>query len=109
MTQSSQDADGISRHLNREEFQKSLAQRVLLCFLGTQRRLGRPITLKEYGGLVAEVEGRPDPYSASSAQRWMAPGGSIPELLTLIAIAELAGEDPCRVILGPLDEGAHAL
>lgn len=82
--------------------QSELAQRVLECFLKTQRRLGRSLTLGEYGALVAEREGRDKPYVSSTAQRWMVPGpdGSIPSLPTLAVIADLAGEDLCYVITG---------
>lgn len=83
--------------------QAAFAQRVQWCYFHTQTMQGGYITLADYGEMVAEEEGRPRPYAASSVQAWMVPGGSMPDSPGKLAIARLAGADP-----GWLDYGAES-
>src|SRR3712207_5744556 len=71
----------------------TLGRRVFLAHLQLSYRLGRRITLAEFGSLIADRLGRETPFAATAVSRWEA-GLQIPAPEVIEAIAELSGVDP---------------
>jgi transcriptional regulator with XRE-family HTH domain len=71
----------------------TLGRRVFLAHLQLSYRLGRRITLAEFGRLIAERLRRESPFAATAVSRWEA-GLQIPAPEVIEAIAELSGVDP---------------
>jgi transcriptional regulator with XRE-family HTH domain len=71
----------------------SLARRLFLAHLELSYRLGRKVTLAEFGDLVARRMGRPNPFSAAAVSRWEA-GAQIPSADVIEAIAAVTHTDP---------------
>jgi transcriptional regulator with XRE-family HTH domain len=71
----------------------TLGRRVFLAHLQLSYRLGRRITLAEFGRLIAERLGRETPFAATAVSRWEA-GLQFPAPEVIEAIAELSGVDP---------------
>jgi transcriptional regulator with XRE-family HTH domain len=71
----------------------TLARRIFLAHLELSYRLGRKVTLAEFGELVARQMKRSTPFSAAAVSRWEAgtkiPGGDVIE-----AIAAVTHTDP---------------
>jgi transcriptional regulator with XRE-family HTH domain len=71
----------------------TLARRLFLAHLELSYRLGRRVTLAEFGGLVAKQMGRQAPFSAAAVSRWEA-GTQIPSADVIEAIATVTHTDP---------------
>jgi transcriptional regulator with XRE-family HTH domain len=71
----------------------TLGRRVFLAHLQLSYRLGRRITLAEFGRLIAERLGRETPFAATAVSKWEA-GLQVPAPEVIEAIAELTGVDP---------------
>jgi transcriptional regulator with XRE-family HTH domain len=71
----------------------TLGRRVFLAHLQLSYRLGRRVTLAEFGRLIAEQLGRETPFAATAVSKWEA-GLQIPGPEVIEAIAELSGVDP---------------
>jgi transcriptional regulator with XRE-family HTH domain len=72
---------------------KSLGRRIFLAHLELSYRLGRKITLAEFGELTAREMGRDAPFTAASVSRWES-GVQVPTLPIIEAIGALTGTDP---------------
>ena len=72
---------------------KSLGRRIFLAHLELSYRLGRKITLAEFGELTAKEMGRDAPFTAASVSRWES-GAQVPTLPIIEAIGSLTGTDP---------------
>ena len=71
----------------------TVGRRVFLAHLQLSYRLGRRVTLAEFGRRIAERLGRETPFAATAVSRWEA-GLQIPAPEIIEAIAELSGVDP---------------
>ena len=71
----------------------TLAQRIFVAHLEISYRLGRKVTLEEFGRLVARQMGRRAPFSAAAVSRWEA-GTQTPTPDVIEAIAAVSGTDP---------------
>jgi transcriptional regulator with XRE-family HTH domain len=71
----------------------TLARRIFLAHLELSYRLGRKVTLAEFGRLVAKQLGRNAPFSAAAVSRWEA-GTQIPSADVIEAIADVTHTDP---------------
>jgi transcriptional regulator with XRE-family HTH domain len=71
----------------------SVARRIFLAHLELSYRLGRKVTLAEFGDLVAKQMGRKAPFSAAAVSRWEA-GTQIPSADVIEAIAAVTHTDP---------------
>jgi transcriptional regulator with XRE-family HTH domain len=71
----------------------SLARRIFLAHLELSYRLGRKVTLAEFGHLIANEMGRDTPFTAAAVSRWEK-GTQIPSPRVIEAIASLTGIDP---------------
>jgi transcriptional regulator with XRE-family HTH domain len=71
----------------------TLARRIFLAHLELSYRLGRKVTLAEFGGLVAKQMGRKAPFSAAAVSRWEA-GTQMPSADVIEAIATVTRTDP---------------
>ena len=71
----------------------TVARRIFLAHLELSYRLGRKVTLAEFGDLVARKMGRPAPFSAAAVSRWEA-GTQFPSADVIEAIAALTHTDP---------------
>ena len=71
----------------------SLARRIFLAHLELSYRLGRKVTLAEFGDLISKEMGRNAPFTAAAVSRWEK-GTQIPSPRVIEAIASLTGLDP---------------
>jgi transcriptional regulator with XRE-family HTH domain len=71
----------------------TLARRIFLAHLELSYRLGRKVTLAEFGELVAKQMKRDTPFSAAAVSRWEA-GTKIPSADVVEAIAAVTHTDP---------------
>jgi transcriptional regulator with XRE-family HTH domain len=71
----------------------TLGRRVFLAHLQLSYRLGRRITLAEFGRFIADRLAREAPFAATAVSKWEA-GLQVPSLDVIEAIAELSGVDP---------------
>ena len=71
----------------------SLGRRIFLAHLELSYRLGRRVTLAEFGELVAKESGRTLPFTAAAVSRWEK-GLQIPSPDVIEAIGRLTGTDP---------------
>src|SRR5688500_1810472 len=71
----------------------TVAHRIFLAHLELSYRLGRKVTLAEFGDLVARQMGRPAPFSAAAVSRWEA-GTQSPSADVIEAIAAVTHTDP---------------
>src|ERR687885_657617 len=71
----------------------SLARRIFLAHLELSYRLGRKVTLAEFGDLIATEMRRDAPSTAAAVSRWEK-GTQIPSPRVIEAIASLTGLDP---------------
>jgi transcriptional regulator with XRE-family HTH domain len=70
-----------------------IGRRVFLAHLELSYRLGRRVTLAEFGRLIAAGMGRSSPFTATAVSKWEA-GVQLPTPRVIEAIAELSGLDP---------------
>jgi len=71
----------------------SLAQRIFHAHLELSYRLGRRVTLAEFGAMIAEEMGRRDAFTAAAVSRWEN-GQQIPSPRIIEAIASITDLDP---------------
>jgi transcriptional regulator with XRE-family HTH domain len=71
----------------------TVARRIFLAHLELSYRLGRKVTLAEFGDLVAKQMRRKAPFSAAAVSRWEA-GTQIPSADVIEAIAAVTHTDP---------------
>ena len=71
----------------------SLAQRIFHAHLELSYRLGRRVTLAEFGALIGEEMGRGEPFTAAAVSRWEK-GVQIPSPRVIEAIAAVTQVDP---------------
>jgi transcriptional regulator with XRE-family HTH domain len=71
----------------------SLAQRIFHAHLELSYRLGRRVTLAEFGALIAEEMGRSEGFTAAAVSRWEK-GVQIPSPRIIEAIAAVTQLDP---------------
>jgi transcriptional regulator with XRE-family HTH domain len=71
----------------------TLGRRLFLAHLQLSYRLGRRVTMAEFGRLVAERLGRKGPFAATAVSKWES-GLQVPAPEVIEAIAELSGVDP---------------
>ena len=71
----------------------TLGQRIFLSHLELSYRLGRKVTLAEFGQMVAERLGRETPFSGAAVSRWES-GAQMPTPQIIEAIGVLAHTDP---------------
>ena len=78
----------------------TLAQRIFAAHLELNFRLGRKVTLAEFGELVAQRMERATPFTAAAVSRWES-GQQQPTPDVIEAIGELTGTDPGWISHGP--------
>ena len=71
----------------------TLGRRIFLSHLELSYRLGRKITLAEFGAMIAEEMGRDTPFTGAAVSRWES-GTQTPTPQIIEAIAALAHMDP---------------
>ena len=71
----------------------TLAQRIFAAHLEVSLRLGRKVTLAEFGQMVATQMGRGAAFSAAAVSRWER-GQQMPTPDVIEAIAAISGLDP---------------
>jgi transcriptional regulator with XRE-family HTH domain len=71
----------------------SLGRRIFLAHLELSYRLGRKITLAEFGEMTAREMNRETPFTAASVSRWES-GAQVPVISIIEAIGTLTGTDP---------------
>jgi len=71
----------------------SLAQRIFHSHLELSYRLGRRVTLAEFGAMIAEEMGRRDAFTAAAVSRWEN-GQQIPSPRIIEAIGAITQLDP---------------
>lgn len=71
----------------------TLARRIFLAHLELNYRLGRRVTLAEFGEMIARQMGREMPFTAAAVSRWEA-GAQAPTFEVIEAIATLTQTDP---------------
>lgn len=72
---------------------QTLGERIFLAHLELSYRLGRKVTLAEFGEMVAAQLGREAPFTAAAVSRWES-GAQAPALPIIEAIAAVTGSDP---------------
>jgi transcriptional regulator with XRE-family HTH domain len=73
--------------------ESSIGQRIFIAHLELSYRLGRRVTLVEFGQLIAKRLRRRTPFAPTAVSRWEA-GQQTPTPEVIEAIAELTGVDP---------------
>ena len=71
----------------------TLGRRIFLSHLELSYRLGRKITLAEFGTMIAQQMGRATPFTGAAVSRWES-GGQTPTPQIIEAIAALTHMDP---------------
>ena len=71
----------------------TLGRRIFLSHLELTYRLGRKVTLAEFGAMIAEQMGRDVPFTSAAVSRWES-GAQTPTPQIIEAIAALAHMDP---------------
>jgi len=71
----------------------TLARRIFLAHMELSYRLGRKVTLAEFGKLVARQMRRDRPFTAAAVSRWEA-GTQVPSVPVIEAIARVSSMDP---------------
>ena len=71
----------------------TLGRRIFLAHLELSYRLGRKVTLAEFGQLIAKQMGRDTPFTAAAVSRWES-GMQNPTPTIVEAIASLTHTDP---------------
>lgn len=71
----------------------TLGRRIFLSHLELSYRLGRRVTLAEFGAMIAEHMGRDTPFTGAAVSRWES-GGQTPTPQIIEAIATLTHMDP---------------
>jgi transcriptional regulator with XRE-family HTH domain len=71
----------------------TLGRRIFLSHLELSYRLGRKVTLAEFGAMIAEQMGRDTPFTGAAVSRWES-GTQTPTPQIIEAIAALSRMDP---------------
>lgn len=71
----------------------SLGRRIFLAHLELSYRLGRKVTLAEFGELIARRMARDTPFTAAAVSRWES-GSQVPTPQIVEAIATITHTDP---------------
>jgi transcriptional regulator with XRE-family HTH domain len=71
----------------------TLARRIFMAHIELSYRLGRKVTLAEFGELIARQMRRDRPFTAAAVSRWET-GTQIPSAPVIEAIAKLSAMDP---------------
>lgn len=71
----------------------TLGRRIFLSHLELAYRLGRKVTLAEFGAMIAEEMGRDAPFTGAAVSRWES-GAQTPTPQIIEAIAALTRMDP---------------
>lgn len=71
----------------------TLARRIFLAHMELSYRLGRKVTLAEFGELIARQMRRDRPFTAAAVSRWET-GTQVPSAPVIEAIARLSAMDP---------------
>jgi transcriptional regulator with XRE-family HTH domain len=71
----------------------SLGQRIFLAHLELSYRLGRKVTLAEFGEMIAKRLKREEPFTGSAVSRWES-GAQVPTPQIIEAIGALTHTDP---------------
>ena len=71
----------------------TLGRRIFLAHLELSYRLGRKVTLAEFGELIARRMGRDTPFTAAAVSRWES-GSQVPTPQIIEAIALITHTDP---------------
>ena len=71
----------------------TLGRRIFLAHLELSYRLGRKVTLAEFGAMIAEEMGREAPFTGAAVSRWES-GGQTPTPQIIEAIASICHMDP---------------
>lgn len=71
----------------------TLGRRIFLSHLELSYRLGRKVTLAEFGEMIAERLGRDAPFSGAAVSRWES-GAQMPTPQIIEAIGTLTHTDP---------------
>ncbi len=71
----------------------TLGRRIFLAHLELSYRLGRKVTLAEFGQLIAKQMGRDAPFTAAAVSRWES-GAQNPTPTIIEAIAAITHTDP---------------
>jgi transcriptional regulator with XRE-family HTH domain len=71
----------------------SFGSRIFLAHLELSYRLGRRVTLAQFGELIAKEMGRRPPFTAAAVSRWEK-GIQVPSPEVIEAIGRLTGTDP---------------
>jgi transcriptional regulator with XRE-family HTH domain len=71
----------------------TVGQRIFLAHLELAYRLGRKVTLAEFGEMVARAMGRESAFTAAAVSRWEN-GSKLPSPQVIEAIASLTSVDP---------------
>src|SRR5688500_15696990 len=72
---------------------ETLGERIFLAHLELSYRLGRRVTLAEFGELIAEEMGRETPFTPAAVSRWES-GTQAPALEIIEAIGAVTRADP---------------
>lgn len=73
--------------------ESTIGQRIFIAHLELSYRLGRRVTLVEFGQMIAKCLRRSTPFAPTAVSRWEA-GQQTPTPEVIEAIAELTGVDP---------------
>jgi len=73
--------------------ESTLAHRIFIAHLELSYRLGRKVTLAEFGELVAKAMGREVPFTPAAVSRWEN-GSQVPTAAVIEAIAAVTHTDP---------------
>jgi transcriptional regulator with XRE-family HTH domain len=77
----------------RREFAESLGKRIARCRFQVQAGMEKRVSQQDFGGFIAKQLGLHAHFTGATVSRWEA-GESVPDLLVLSAIAEVAAADP---------------
>lgn len=83
---------GDPRHCRRV-MSDTLGRRIFLAHLELTYRLGKKVTLADFGAMIAEQMGRDAPFTGAAVSRWES-GGQTPSPQIIEAIAALTHMDP---------------
>ena len=72
---------------------ETLGQRIFLAHLELSYRLGRKVTLAEFGEMIAKRLKREEPFTGSAVSRWES-GAQVPTPQIIEAIGALTHTDP---------------
>ena len=90
---SAQEGASLGNPTSRTPMSDTLGRRIFLAHLELSYRLGRKVTLAEFGQLIAREMGRDAPFTAAAVSRWES-GAQSPTPAIIEAIATITHTDP---------------